>query len=92
MSLTTATSAPSTHAQWAALAGALQLDTGLFIEGSFVAALAGETFDCMNPSTGQVVAQMARGQAADIDAAVASGLQTGAAYASGHHAEVGRPD
>lgn len=68
-------SAPSTHAQWAALAGALQFDTGLFIEGRFVPALAGETFDCVNPSTGQVIAQMARGQATDIDAAVASSLK-----------------
>lgn len=66
---------PTTHAQWQALAGALKLDTGLFIDGRFVDAQAGETFDCISPSTGAVIAVMAKGKAADIDAAVASGLR-----------------
>ena len=63
---------PSTHAEWKALAASLSLDTGLFIDGHFVAAKAGDTFDCISPSTGEVIAVMAKGQAADIDAAVAS--------------------
>jgi gamma-glutamyl-gamma-aminobutyraldehyde dehydrogenase len=65
---------PSTHAEWKALAASLTLDTGLFIEGRFVAARGGETFDCISPSTGELIAVMAKGQAADIDAAVASSL------------------
>lgn len=63
---------PSTHTEWSALASSLRLDTGLFIDGMFVAAKAAETFDCINPATGERIAIMAKGQAADIDAAVAS--------------------
>lgn len=67
-------SSPTTHAQWAAFAASLKIDTGLFIEGQFVAAKSGESFDCVNPATGEVIAVMAKGGAADIDAAVASSL------------------
>jgi gamma-glutamyl-gamma-aminobutyraldehyde dehydrogenase len=70
--MTPTTSRPSTHAQWAAFAGQLTFDTGLFIDGKFVAARAGETFECVSPIDGRAVAIMAKGQAADIDAAVAS--------------------
>lgn len=44
----------------------------LFINGSWVAAVSGETFDCINPSTGTIVTQVARGGPADIDIAVAA--------------------
>ncbi|NVO07143.1 MAG: aldehyde dehydrogenase [Rhodoferax sp.] len=67
-------SIPTTHAEWTAFAASLKIETGLFIEGHFVAATAGGSFDCVNPATGAVIAVMAKGQAADIDAAVASGL------------------
>ena len=65
---------PSTHAEWAAFAAKLKIETGLYIEGQFVAAKSGEQFDCTNPATGAVIAVMAKGGAADIDAAVASCL------------------
>lgn len=67
-------STPTTQQQWEALALSLQIDTGLFIDGRFVAAQAGESFDCVSPRNGEVIAVMARGQAADIDRAVASGM------------------
>ncbi|MEI7516021.1 MAG: aldehyde dehydrogenase [Betaproteobacteria bacterium] len=63
-----------THQDWQARAARIDIATGLFIDGQYVAALAGETFDCVNPATGALLAQMARGQAADIDRAVASSL------------------
>ena len=63
-----------THQDWQARAGRIEIATGLFIDGQYVAALAGETFDCVNPATGALLAQMARGQAADVDRAVASSL------------------
>jgi aldehyde dehydrogenase (NAD+) len=44
----------------------------LFINNEWVSARSGETFDCINPSTGQVIAQVARGGEADIDDAVAA--------------------
>ena len=63
-----------THQDWQDRAARLDIATGLFIDGQYVAALAGETFDCVNPATGALLARMARGQAADVDRAVASGL------------------
>ena len=45
---------------------------GLFIDGSWVSARSGETFDCINPSTGQTIVKVARGGEADIDDAVAA--------------------
>ena len=61
-----------THEDWLARAARLQITTGLFIDGRHVPAKAGETFECVNPATGAVLAHMARGQAADIDIAVAN--------------------
>jgi len=65
---------PATLSDWAAIVAQLQFDTGLFIDGKFVPAIAGQTFDCVNPATGELIAVMAKGQAADIDAAVANAL------------------
>ena len=65
-------STPLTHAQWTEKALRLSMATGLFIDGRQVPAKGGETFDCINPATGAVLAQMAKGQAVDIDVAVAS--------------------
>lgn len=44
----------------------------LFIDGGWRPAISGETFDCINSSTGQVLLRVARGGAADIDVAVAA--------------------
>jgi aldehyde dehydrogenase (NAD+) len=44
----------------------------LFIGGQFVPAASGETFDSVNPFTGEPVARVARGKQADIDKAVAA--------------------
>ena len=63
-----------THQDWLDRAARIDIATGLFIDGHYVPALAGETFDCVNPATGALLAQMARGQAADVDRAVASSL------------------
>lgn len=63
-----------THQDWLDRAARIDIATGLFIDGQYVAALGGDTFDCVNPATGALLARMARGQAADIDRAVASGL------------------
>ncbi|MGI4881287.1 MAG: aldehyde dehydrogenase family protein [Janthinobacterium lividum] len=44
--------------------------TELFIDGKFVAAASGETFEVIDPSTGEVFAHSAAGDATDIDLAV----------------------
>jgi acyl-CoA reductase-like NAD-dependent aldehyde dehydrogenase len=41
-----------------------------FIDGEYVDATTGETFDCINPSTGEVLAQIAACDAEDVDRAV----------------------
>jgi aldehyde dehydrogenase (NAD+) len=43
-----------------------------FIDGAWKPALAGETIETRNPTTGAVLARLARGRAADVDAAVAA--------------------
>ena len=63
---------PQSHAGWAALAARLQPETGLFIDGAFVNARSGQTFETVNPATGAVMATLAQGDAADIDVAVQS--------------------
>ncbi|MCK9503400.1 MAG: aldehyde dehydrogenase family protein [Porticoccaceae bacterium] len=42
----------------------------LLIGGEWVESLAQETFDCLNPATGKVIAKVSRGGAEDIDRAV----------------------
>src|SRR6187551_3406209 len=44
----------------------------LLIDGKAVASHSGETFETVNPATGEVLARVARGGAADIDQAVAA--------------------
>ncbi|MFG1297867.1 aldehyde dehydrogenase [Xanthobacter variabilis] len=46
--------------------------TQAFIDGAFVPAASGRTFSAVNPATGRVLAEVAAGDAADIDRAVAA--------------------
>src|SRR5271167_4453826 len=53
----------------------------LFIGGNWVDALSGETFTTLNPATGEVLAEVASGGAADVDRAVVAAraaFETGA--------------
>jgi gamma-glutamyl-gamma-aminobutyraldehyde dehydrogenase len=61
-----------TQTDWAQEATRLTIASGLYINGRYVNAQSGHTMDCVNPATGKVIAVIARGQAADVDAAVAS--------------------
>ncbi len=60
---------------WHARAAALQPDGRAFIGGQRVASASGETFDKHSPIDGRRLGAVARGQAADIDAAVRSARQ-----------------
>ena len=60
----TATQTPDVHAPIE--------HTQLLIGGEFVDALDGKVFDTINPSTGEVITQVAEGSAADVDRAVAA--------------------
>ncbi|WP_201741959.1 aldehyde dehydrogenase [Mangrovicoccus ximenensis] len=60
------------HAHYRAAAEAIEFRTGIWIDGAFRPALSGETFATVNPATDKVLAEVARGGAADIDLAVKS--------------------
>jgi len=61
-----------THAEWEAAAAALRPEGRMFVDGGYVDAASGETFESRSPRDGTVVAEVARGAAADVDRAVAS--------------------
>jgi phenylacetaldehyde dehydrogenase len=61
---------PSRSAPLALVGSFLARTHALFIDGKFVPAQSGETFDVINPATGEVFAKAAAGGAADIDLAV----------------------
>ena len=52
-----------------AVAG-LEIRSRAFVDGEYVDALSGETFDCVSPVTGETIAHIAASNAADIDRAV----------------------
>jgi phenylacetaldehyde dehydrogenase len=49
----------------------LARDHKLFVDGHWVAAQSGQSFDVLDPATGERLARAAAGEAADIDRAVA---------------------
>jgi 4-guanidinobutyraldehyde dehydrogenase/NAD-dependent aldehyde dehydrogenase len=57
---------------WHEEAGRLQPRTRAFIDGRYVDAAGGDTFDCIGPADGRVLARVASCGAADVDLAVAA--------------------
>ncbi|RZI78283.1 MAG: aldehyde dehydrogenase [Variovorax sp.] len=70
----------ASHADWQARASALTIEGRAFIDGRYVAALSGKTFDNVNPATGQTLGQIAACDREDVDVAVSSAR---AAFESG---------
>ena len=67
-----------------AVAG-LDIRSRAFIDGAYVDAVSGETFDCVSPATARSIAKVAAGDAADVDRAVAgarAAFETGAGRGS----------
>jgi 4-(gamma-glutamylamino)butanal dehydrogenase len=62
----------NSYQQWKQTAASLALDGRAFIGGERCGAASNETFDTLNPATGQVLAQIAKCDANDVDRAVAS--------------------
>ena len=58
------------HADWKSRAEALSFRNQAFIDGKFVDAASGETFDCINPATGDVLARVASCDEEDVNRAV----------------------
>jgi len=61
-----------TKDEWVRRASAPVTRTRLWIDGDFVDAASGKTFECVNPRDGAAFARVAEGDAADVDRAVAS--------------------
>ncbi|MFM2281446.1 MAG: hypothetical protein RLZZ444_3677, partial [Pseudomonadota bacterium] len=59
-----------TKADWLSLKATLSIRNLAYIDGAYCPALSGETFDCVNPATGEVLAKIASCDAADVDRAV----------------------
>lgn len=59
-------------ADWESLAGELSPRHQLFIDGAWKEASSGETFETISPRDGRVLAHVAQGTEADVDAAVRS--------------------
>lgn len=60
---------PDTRDGWQTLAESLDLRNRLFIDGRWIDAASGRTFECINPATGRVLTRVAEGDAEDIDRA-----------------------
>jgi 4-guanidinobutyraldehyde dehydrogenase/NAD-dependent aldehyde dehydrogenase len=63
---------PDTAANWHERARALEINGRAFIDGRYVDAASGATFDCVSPVDGRVLGRVASTDAADADVAVAS--------------------
>ncbi len=61
-----------TYTAWREKADALRPDGRLFIDGEYRDAADERTFESIDPATGKLVANVARGGSADVDAAVAA--------------------
>jgi acyl-CoA reductase-like NAD-dependent aldehyde dehydrogenase len=66
---------------WNEMARSFAPRTNAFIDGKYVPAKNGATFDCVNPANGKTIAQVASCEAADVDDAVASARR---AFEAGH--------
>ena len=61
-----------THQDWLTRAKALKIEGRAFIDGAYVEALSGKTFDNINPADGTVLGKVASCDVADVDRAVRS--------------------
>jgi gamma-glutamyl-gamma-aminobutyraldehyde dehydrogenase len=57
---------------WHDWAGAISIEGRAFIDGDYVGSASGEAFPCVNPANGRTIANIASGDAEDIDRAVKS--------------------
>jgi 4-guanidinobutyraldehyde dehydrogenase / NAD-dependent aldehyde dehydrogenase len=67
-----AMSATAESVSWQERARRLEFRTQAFIDGRYVDAASGATFDCVNPATGKLLARVAAGDTEDINRAVTS--------------------
>ena len=78
------TSAPASPVDWRTRAAALAIETQAFIDGRYVPAASGLTFDDVSPIDGRVIAHVASTDQADVDRAVAAARRPNRAMALMH--------
>ncbi len=61
---------PRLFADWAEAAGTVRFEVKAFIDGQYVDAAEGRSFDCLNPATGAVLGQVAACGVEDVNRAV----------------------
>jgi 4-guanidinobutyraldehyde dehydrogenase/NAD-dependent aldehyde dehydrogenase len=61
---------PSTAADWRARARSLAINGQAWIDGRYVPAASGETFDCISPIDGKLIGRVASTDSVDVDRAV----------------------
>ncbi|MGL6044906.1 MAG: aldehyde dehydrogenase family protein, partial [Vogesella sp.] len=61
-----------THAEWKALSGQITIEGRAFVDGQYVTAADGRTFDCINPATGDKLATISWAGNAEVEQAVAA--------------------
>ena len=61
---------PHTRDSWESLASGLKIRTQAFIDGNYVNAASGKTFDCISPIDGRSLGRVAECEAEDIERAV----------------------
>jgi gamma-glutamyl-gamma-aminobutyraldehyde dehydrogenase len=62
--------ATHSHEEWRRVATSLEPRSGIYLDAGFTDAASGETCERINPATGDVITEVAAGDAADIDRAV----------------------
>ncbi len=67
-----ASPAPAATTHWRGRADALSIEARAFVDGRYVAAASGETFDDVSPIDGRVIARVASTDRADVDRTVAA--------------------
>jgi acyl-CoA reductase-like NAD-dependent aldehyde dehydrogenase len=60
----------NTRADWEKIAASLKFHTKAFIDGQYIDAATGETFDTVNPASGTLIARIASCSDADVERAV----------------------
>ena len=75
--------------QWKARAESLKFEGRAFIGGQYVDARSGQTFDCISPRSGQVIAKVAACDEADVERAVKAAR---AAFEKGHWRKMAAKD
>lgn len=78
-----------THQDWKTRAASLDFRHQAFIDGKFVDAASGKTFQSINPATGAVLASVAEGDEEDVNRAVAAARR---AFEAGHWSHVAPGD